>query len=308
MNKSKDVQMWVALNNHGDEIFIENAVIGVDYICPNCGGIVRARALDSTCVTEHFYHLQKSDCEGESLLHNYWKHNLIHIGDVITLPVVGDVECIDRRVEFSFNTRTGVYQPDLIIKTDNPKYRFIIFEIFNTNKKEIEKYTPKWKELKYVVFEVDVKGLHKNKDNITNQLKLLYSNEKEVFVYKSKYKINQLYNLLSIKFKIKDASKDRIEEIPEHIQEYIDIGILTKEDFLKTIKGDTMYRLKYNKYDVEPILLKFKSIFENNLNNLSKAKLNTLNNMLHKKHWSKDTYKDLISPLLLLHKELQIYT
>lgn len=109
MNKYNNVQMWVALDNTGQQVFIENAELGQDYICPECGGIVRARAKDSDYMTEHFYHLNKSNCNGESLLHIYWKNNLVKIGETIILPVVGKVTCIDKRVEFAFKTSEGKY-------------------------------------------------------------------------------------------------------------------------------------------------------------------------------------------------------
>lgn len=197
--KYSNVQMWVALDGIGQQVFIEDSKLGQDYICPICGGIVRARAKDSECVTEHFYHLDKSECDGESLLHIYWKNNLVNIGDIITLPVIGEVACIDKRIEFVFNTKEGIYKPDLIIKTNNEQYKFIIFEIHNTNKKVVEEYYNKWTELKYTVFEVDVKKLNKDKSNLYSQIKILYDFSREKFIQDSKRKISSLYNLLKVR-------------------------------------------------------------------------------------------------------------
>ena len=302
MKKNNNVQMWVALDNTGQQIFIEDAKVGQDYICPECGGIVRARAKDSDYITEHFYHLNKSNCSGESLLHIYWKNNLVKIGETINLPTIGEITCIDKRVEFAFNTSEGKYQPDLVIKTNNDKYKFIILEIHNTNPKIVSEYYRKWEELKYTIFEIDVKGLNKDKSNLNDKLKLLYSFHKEIFIKKTKRIIRDLYDLLKSNPIIKETTE---KFIPEDMQELIDLGILDEED-IKTYFHEI--QRKYDEYGIRFVLSKFYKLFKNNLNACSNNKLNEINEVLKTNQWDKNTYDDFIIPLLDIHKQLQIYT
>ena len=191
-----NVKMWIALDKDKNDILIDDAIPCVDYYCYSCGKIVRSRAKSSDLVTEHFYHLEKCECNGESTIHKYWKENLINIGETIILPEVGEINCIDKRVEFRFNTKHGIYIPDLIIKTNNPKYQFIIFEIYNTNAKKIDEYSDMWKELKYNVFEIDVSNLKRDKSNFDKNAKIIYSQKRYMFVIESKSSIRKLYNLI----------------------------------------------------------------------------------------------------------------
>jgi|GEM_PF-5821170 len=295
--RNNEVQLWIALDKNKNYIFIENAIQGEDYYCPSCGGIVRARAINSNLVTEHFYHINRCNCNGgESSLHLYWKNNLINIGEEIYLPTIGNITCIDKRIEFTFNTKDGIYRPDLIIKTDNPNNRFIIFEIYNTNKKNISEYEDIWNELKYPVFEIDVKNLRKNKDNLNEELTLLYDRNKEYFIKNSKMIIGQLYNKLTERIENKNI------EIPRDIQKMIDLGFVSEIEIINKIKSYP-YKRKYP-FD-EGILNQYSYIFENNLN--VKMSIDNLKMMLTKQWWSKNTYKDIVIPLLNIHNELEIY-
>ncbi len=187
--------MLTALDIKGNDVFIEDAVVGQDYYCPCCGGIVKCRARNSDKVREHFYHTDKTNCDGgESSLHKYWKYHLFNVGDVIDLPLVGKIKCLNRWIEYP--TKDNKYKPDLIIKTDNPKHRFIVFEILNTNRKDIKTYKTIWSEYKYPVFEVDIKPLNQDKSNIIKCLRLLYHPEKQAFVAKTKFEIRDLYDVL----------------------------------------------------------------------------------------------------------------
>ena len=191
----RNVQMWIALDKNGNDVFIEDAIPGQDYYCPKCDGIVHSRAKDSNKITEHFYHLDNENCDGgESALHKYWKYHLVAIGDEIELPYIGKIQCQNRWIEYS--TNDGKYRPDLIIKSNHPKYKFIVFEILNTNKKSIEEYRYIWKKYNYPVYEVDVKRLKNDKDNFCSCVKILYSQEKLRFEMKSKRVIRTLYNIL----------------------------------------------------------------------------------------------------------------
>lgn len=190
-----EIKMLSALDDFGNYIFIEDAIQGKDYYCPCCGGIVRCRAMESEKVREHFYHLDKTNCDGgEGSLHKYWKFHLVNIGEIIELPKIGRVKCLDRWIEYA--TKDGKYRPDLIIKTSSSKYRFVVLEILNTNRKDIENYNDIWDIYKYPVYEVDVKRLNRDRNNLTSCIKLLYSPEKQKFVVETKQKIKELYKIL----------------------------------------------------------------------------------------------------------------
>lgn len=305
MNKYNNVQMWVALDNVGQQIFIEGAKIGQDYICPECGGIVRARAKDSDYMTEHFYHLNKSNCSGESLLHIYWKNNLIKIGETITLPIVGTVTCIDKRVEFAFNTNEGKYQPDLIIKTDNEKYKFIIIEIHNTNPKIIEDYQNKWDELKYTVFEIDVKGLDKDKSNLNKRLKLLYSPQKEIFIRNSKVFLDDLLDKVNEGMKKNDEYyyEFTIEGLPEHYKKMIGLGIAKLEDFKPRIS----YKNKGYESLKKLINLIYYFIAGEHIDTYTHFKSEKVLENIRYLYANKNVDNNLVKPLYKIHKELENY-
>jgi len=163
---------------------------------------------------------------------------IIKTTEIIKVPEVGEVTCIDKRVEFTFNTKHGIYRPDLIIKTNNPKYQFIIFEIFNTNAKKIDDYIDRWSDLKYMVLEVNVNGLDKN--NINKNMKLLYSE----FI-----KNNIIVNIINKNFKALEedmnnwnnntrgslSKKVTFDDIPEDIQELIKLGYIDENEILQQL-------------------------------------------------------------------------
>lgn len=189
------VSMWFAYDENGCFIDIDEADYQKDYVCPSCGNIVKPRAKDSDIVTSHFYHLNKGQCNGEAAIHKYWKENYIQINQKIVLPKIGRVTCIDKKTELSINTPYGIYQPDLVIKTDNEKYKYIIFEMNNTNKKSIREYQDKWKHINKIVFEIDVNNINRNNINY-DKGKIIFDPQREVELRKVKneiYKLNENY-------------------------------------------------------------------------------------------------------------------
>lgn len=54
--------MFIALNENGERVSIENATKGKQYFCEECNAAVIIRAKDSLCMRPHFAHKHKSDC------------------------------------------------------------------------------------------------------------------------------------------------------------------------------------------------------------------------------------------------------
>lgn len=168
---NKNVGLWLALNKDNKLVTIDKATNGVDYYCAECGSIVHSRALNSECVSPHFYHLNKGNCSCNEVILQYWKENLINIGETINLPTIGDITCIDRRIDFKFDK----YKVDLIIKTDNNEHRFIIFELKTIDSDYIDTHYSTWKKLKYDVFNIDIKKLIHNEVMMVSSIETIYS-------------------------------------------------------------------------------------------------------------------------------------
>lgn len=262
--------MWVALDENNKDIFIEDAIPGKDYKCPCCNGIVHCRAKDSEKVTEHFYHLDKTNCDGgEGALHIYWKIHLINIGESINLPKIGNIICENKWVEYS--TKDGRYRPDLIIKTNHPKYKFIIIEIYNTNRKIVEQYKDIWDNYKYPVYEVDVKNLSKDKTNILSCIRILYLPEKRNFEIDGRKKLIPLYKVL------KNADKN---------------CLLTCEQF------DILHKS----------ISKVYKIFKNGLDKPTRINLDIIERDLNRTFVDREVFINFVLPLKKIVEELKNYT
>lgn len=262
-----EIKMLTALDEFGNDVFIEDAIQGKDYFCPCCGEIVHCRAIESEKVREHFYHLDKTNCDGgESALHKYWKHHLVNIGEIIELPKIGRVKCLNRWIEYA--TKDGKYRPDLIIKTSSSKYRFVVLEILNSNRKDIETYNKIWDMYKYPVYEIDVKRLSRDRNNLTDCLKLLYSPEKQKFVIDTKQKIKALYKVL---------------EDDGHRLDYEQLEILSRS------------------------LGKVYKIFKNDLNKPIRTNLNIIERDLESTFVDKYIFINFTLPLKRIVNQLQLY-
>ena len=262
-----EIKMLSALDEFGNDVFIEDAIQGKDYFCPSCGEVVHCRAMESDKVREHFYHLDKTNCDGgESSLHKYWKYHLINIGEIIELPKISRVKCLDRWIEYA--TKDGKYRPDLIIKTSSSKYRFVVLEILNTNRKDVDAYNEIWDTYRYPVYEIDVKRLNRDKSNITSCLKLLYSPEKQKFVMETKQQIKELYKVL-------DENEHKL-------------GYEQREILLKSL--GKVYR-----------------IFKNNLNKPIRTNLNIIERDLESTFVHRDIFMNFTLPLKRIVNQLEVY-
>ena len=164
----KEVSLWFARNEIGETILIDKVDKNNNrkYFCPLCGSEVIPKAIKAGAkVSSHFAHIDRSKCEGETMIHWWCKHEMFHIGDEISFKVnrvVYKYICKEIHIEKSFKTRFGVYRPDITIMTECGQR--IFYEIKNTNEKKIEIYHSKWLELKSAVLELDINNYDYRKD------------------------------------------------------------------------------------------------------------------------------------------------
>ncbi|MDD3171722.1 MAG: hypothetical protein PHO86_05320 [Bacilli bacterium] len=150
--------MPIAINKDRKVTTIFDAVQNENYYCPVCGSDVIPKAIGENCiVTPHFAHIDKSKCSSESVLHFWFKNQLLVKGDKFIVKTDNDNEfvCSEVLVEQPYDTAYGIYQPDATIITESGQTIFI--EINYSNKKNPEEYLNKWLELKNIVIEVDIK-------------------------------------------------------------------------------------------------------------------------------------------------------
>ncbi|MEK4121990.1 competence protein CoiA family protein [Lysinibacillus sp. FSL K6-0102] len=167
-----NINLWFARNNHGEIITILNSNITNTYTCPICNSEVIPKALESKQVTPHFAHIDRSKCTGESFIHFWMKHGFIERGDTFT--IISDEShiftCKDFKTEVTFNLKTGVYRPDIVIETECGNE--IVFEMAHKNKKKVQDYIDRWIELDKIVVEVDTPTL--TGQNEVKEFKALY--------------------------------------------------------------------------------------------------------------------------------------
>lgn len=263
-NINTNVGLWLAMDTKNRFITINKAVNGVDYICPECGTTVRARALNSDCVSPHYYHLNNNNCVCTEAILQYWKENFINVGDSIYLKGRGNVTCIDIRTDFIFNTQYGNYKADIIIKTkDN---NFVIFELSNNKSATDYKLL---KELKYNVYKVDVKALVHTGLNKDYCIDLIYNHS----LYKDQ---KQIYN-----------------EIQTIITKYKMNTKVSKGTH--TIKYKNISLDRFMSYDLWNIIDKSKKIINNSPRDVKRFK--ELDKLLFANTWDKTIYFDLIKPI-----------
>lgn len=163
-----------SLKNDANYVHINHAKPNLDYYCPCCHGIIRPRAFKDDKdykVQAHFYHIS-GGCTEESYIHFICKNWLFDSESKFQVnEVLYHVESID--IEKPFNTKYGIYKPDIYVKTREKKVFF--FEISNTNKKN-HSYIPKWDELGIDVVEINIREfINKKYDNDVPVLDIIYS-------------------------------------------------------------------------------------------------------------------------------------
>lgn len=168
-----NVNLWFARDEQNEIVGIYNANKDNKYHCPICNSDVIPKALDSKKVSPHFAHIDMSKCNSETMLHWWFKHKFIDIGDTFTISTDKEIsyKCIDFETEVTFNLDSGLYNPDLVVYTECGET--VVFEMANTNKKQVKDYIDMWIELDRVVVEVDIKSLVSNERD-TENFKALY--------------------------------------------------------------------------------------------------------------------------------------
>ena len=176
-----EVNLWYALNIKTNKIdYINNLDKNnkkEKRVCPICSGEVIPKMGNK--MSWHFAHKNGETCNSESMIHWWFKNELIKTGDEFTV-ITGNKEnifkCKQVDIEKQYNTSYGIYKPDLTVVTEDNK--LIHFEIANTNKKKIKDYINKWKELGNIVVELEIKDII-NKNKI-NKVIAKYYNGKEL--------------------------------------------------------------------------------------------------------------------------------
>jgi hypothetical protein len=163
MSINKNVGLWLALDENNKFITIDKAENKKDYYCPECKSIVHSRALNSECVSPHFYHLNLNNCDCKEAIKQYWKEYLIGVGEIIELPKLKETTIIDKRIDFELHRNDIIIQVDLMLKTIENKFIVITFN------NDIE-YIDKLKIFEYPIYYIDINKLKCNKPKDINKL------------------------------------------------------------------------------------------------------------------------------------------
>lgn len=180
----------VGLNENEEYIHIRNAKNDESYICPCCGAKIKARAMKSNKVQPHFYHSEGSECSEENIAHWIYKNWLFGFGCkfIINKDGVGKEYIVDSIfIEKPHSTKFGLYKPDITVNTTSGDT--IYFEIYYSNKKNVDDYCCKWSELGNDVVEVDTRELiSSNIKQSTPTFNVIFSNGKYLKLYIKKGK------------------------------------------------------------------------------------------------------------------------
>lgn len=146
----------------GQIIDIESAVKGEIYKC-NCGADVKLRGGD--IISNHFYHINESECSLESAIHKAYKEVFLNL-KMIKLPfqINGKNDLEFGRVELE--KRIDDYQPDAIGYINGQK---IIVEFAKSSYIDSRKEA-KIKKSNLTAIEVDIITTVKTLDEISNHL------------------------------------------------------------------------------------------------------------------------------------------
>lgn len=171
-----DVNLWFARNQDNEIVSIINSNKDDEYICPICASKVIPKALESKKMSPHFAHIDVNKCNGEAMIHWWYKNKFIQKGDKFKIFTDKEIEfiCKDFKTEVTYQLESGTYRPDLVVETECGQE--IIFEMANTNKKMVKDYIDRWIELDKIIVEVDIKSLQ-NVDEI-KKFNALYYNGK----------------------------------------------------------------------------------------------------------------------------------
>lgn len=225
----------VAKDLEGNFIHMREAEENQTYYCPICNGDMKIRAVDSTKVQKHYYHLKGEGKKcNESMQHWICKNWSFTAGskfyadkDLITVKEI--------IVEKTYFTTYGYYKPDITIITDQDK---VIFAEINYSNKKDTTYANKWSELGNDVIEADVHELINSEYlNDIPRLKYIFKDGQYTSSYE-KQKRADIYadNVIAYKNTIsKDVS--RYARIDNVFQKSIDYRFkrCTKDDVISAV-------------------------------------------------------------------------
>ncbi|TPF17953.1 competence protein CoiA family protein [Priestia megaterium] len=207
----ENVKLWFAKDQSENIITINEVEENNTYACPVCGSELRPKAINSKRVTPHFAHVDSSKCSGESMIHFWFKHKFIEVGDTFTILTDKEItyKCKEIHIEKIYNVDGNIYKPDVTIITECGETVF--FEMNYSNKKEVKDYIDIWLALKKTVVEINIKSLV----NIENKFKALFYNGK---CFNTK-RNDSYYNTIGkhkeemSHFKSNDELKNRIKKL-----------------------------------------------------------------------------------------------
>lgn len=210
-----NVKLWFAHRDGNivtiDEINEKNK--NYNYSCPVCGSELKPKAIKSKQVSSHFAHIDSSKCNSETLIHWWFKHRFLEVGD--TFSVVSDKErqytVKEIIVERSYQVLDVEYRPDVTIHTECGNT--IYFEMAFSNKKKVKDYLDIWLELKNTVVEIDIKQLILK--NRIPAFKALFFEGKCFNTKKNNTYYNTIgkYKEEKLKGKVDDELKERLRKL-----------------------------------------------------------------------------------------------
>lgn len=211
----ENVKLWFAHKDGNivtiDEINEENK--NDNYSCTVCGSELKPKAIKSKQVSSHFAHIDSSKCNSETMIHWWFKHKFLEVGDTFTVVSDKERQYIVKQVmvEQSIQLAENTYKPDVTIHTECGNT--IYFEMAFSNKKKVKDYLDIWLDLKNIVVEIDIKQLML-KDEISKFNALFYDgkcfNTKKNDTY---YNTIGKYKEEKLKGKVDDELKERIRKL-----------------------------------------------------------------------------------------------
>ena len=238
-----DVSLWFAKDMNGRIITIDKANKNNKYICPICGSEVIPKALDSDKVTEHFAHIDRSECGGETIVHWWTKNNLLKAGDVFSVFTTEEKQylCKDIKVEQVYDTPFGKYIPDATIECYNGEIIFL--EVNVTNKKNVAEYYDRWKHLGKQVIEFNINNVY-DMDNleirISNRFKAIYYEGYKPYVRDKKY-VDFKEDILEKVVVKKEYKEEQLNDIEWFIDDLYEYKVNKEEYKLDAIINEISY-------------------------------------------------------------------
>ena len=211
-----NVKLWFAKDGNENIVTINDITEtnkNDTYSCPMCASKLIPKAIKSKQVTSHFAHVDAGKCNQESMVHFWFKHKFIEIGDSFAIVLNEEKKyiCKDVLVEQEYSIGDRIYKPDVTVITECGN--IVYFEMAFSNKKNVKDYLDIWLELKNIVVEVNVKQLM-FKEEVPKFKALFYSgkcfNTKKNDIY---YNIIGKYKEEKFKGQVNNELKERVKKL-----------------------------------------------------------------------------------------------